>query len=58
MSCRLPRELIDPTDELDFTAVEEQHHFVTTCHINTPVEAEYYGHGGILHKVLRDLVKA
>ena len=30
-------------------------HFVTTCRIDTPVEVEYYRHGGILHKVLRDL---
>jgi len=33
-------------------------HFVATCRIDTPVEVEYYRHGGILHKVLRDLVKA
>ena len=32
-------------------------HFVATCRIDTPVEVEYYRHGGILHKVLRDLVK-
>ncbi len=33
-------------------------HFVATCRIDTPVEVEYYRHGGILHKVLRDLVKS
>ena len=33
-------------------------HFVVTCRIDTPVEVEYYRHGGILHKVLRDLVKS
>jgi len=33
-------------------------HFVTTCRIDTPVEVEYYRHGGILHKVLRDLARA
>ena len=33
-------------------------HFVTTCRIDTPVEVEYYRHGGILHKVLRDLLKS
>ncbi len=33
-------------------------HFVATCRIDTPVEVLYYRHGGILHKVLRDLVKA
>ncbi|MEX0717054.1 MAG: aconitate hydratase AcnA [Planctomycetaceae bacterium] len=32
-------------------------HFVVTCRIDTPVEVEYYRHGGILHKVLRDLAK-
>ncbi len=30
-------------------------HFVTTCRIDTPVEVQYYRHGGILHKVLREL---
>ena len=29
--------------------------FETLCRIDTPVEVEYYRHGGILHKVLRDL---
>lgn len=32
-------------------------HFVATCRIDTPVEVEYYRNGGILHKVLRDLIK-
>ena len=32
-------------------------HFVATCRIDTPVEVEYYHNGGILHKVLRDLLK-
>ena len=32
-------------------------HFVTTCRIDTPVEVEYYRNGGILHTVLRQLVK-
>ncbi|MEX0702129.1 MAG: aconitate hydratase AcnA [Planctomycetales bacterium] len=32
-------------------------HCVVTCRIDTPVEVEYYRHGGILHKVLRDLAK-
>ncbi len=32
-------------------------HFVATCRIDTPIEVEYYRHGGILHKVLRDLLK-
>jgi len=29
--------------------------FTTRCRIDTPVEVEYYRHGGILHKVLREL---
>ncbi len=32
--------------------------FETLCRIDTPVEVEYYRHGGILHKVLRELAKA
>ena len=32
-------------------------HFVTTCRIDTPIEVQYYRHGGILHKVLRELAK-
>jgi aconitate hydratase len=29
--------------------------FVTKCRIDTPVEVDYYRHGGILHYVLRQL---
>jgi aconitate hydratase len=32
--------------------------FTTVCRVDTPVEVEYYRHGGILHKVLRDLAAA
>jgi aconitate hydratase len=35
----------------------EEVHFVTTCRIDTPVEVEYYRNGGILHAVLRQLLK-
>ena len=31
--------------------------FTTQCRIDTPVEADYYRNGGILHAVLRRLVK-
>ncbi len=31
--------------------------FTTTCRIDTPVEVDYYRHGGILHYVLRQLNK-
>lgn len=32
--------------------------FTTTCRIDTPVEVDYYRHGGILHYVLRQLAKS
>jgi aconitate hydratase len=31
--------------------------FTATCRIDTPVEVQYYRHGGILHYVLRQLMK-
>jgi aconitate hydratase len=31
--------------------------FVTTCRIDTPVEIDYYRNGGILHSVLRRMLK-
>jgi aconitate hydratase len=30
---------------------------VTTCRIDTPVEIEYYRNGGILHTVLRNMLR-
>ena len=38
----------------DGTAIE----FTATCRVDTPVEVEYYRHGGILQYVLRRLLKA
>ena len=32
--------------------------FTTVCRIDTPVEIEYYRNGGILHTVLRNMLKA
>jgi aconitate hydratase len=32
--------------------------FTTICRIDTPVEIEYYRNGGILHTVLRKMLKA
>ena len=32
--------------------------FATICRIDTPVEVAYYRHGGILHMVLRNMLKA
>ena len=31
--------------------------FLTTCRIDTPVEIEYYRNGGILHTVLRNMLR-
>lgn len=53
-------DTLKPRQAVEVTARKsngEEVHFVTTCRIDTPVEVEYYRHGGILHKVLRDLVK-
>ena len=49
-----PRQAVEVTAR---KANGDEVHFVTTCRIDTPVEVEYYRNGGILHKVLRDLVK-
>ena len=49
-----PRQAVEVTAR---KANGDEVHFVTTCRIDTPVEVEYYRHGGILHKVLRDLVQ-
>lgn len=51
---------VKPLQQLTVTATREdgkQVTFQTKCRIDTPVEVEYYRHGGILHKVLRDLAK-
>jgi aconitate hydratase len=32
--------------------------FPVLCRIDTPVEIEYYRHGGILHRVLRQMIKS
>ena len=49
-----PLQAVEVTaKKADGTAV----HFVTTCRIDTPVEVEYYRNGGILHTVLRQLLK-
>ena len=31
--------------------------FTVSCRVDTPVEVEYYRHGGILHRVLRQMLK-
>ncbi|WP_437185299.1 aconitate hydratase AcnA [Planctomicrobium sp. SH668] len=51
---------VKPGQAIEVTAHRangEDVHFVTTCRIDTPVEVEYYRNGGILHTVLRQLLK-
>ena len=52
---------IRPLAELNVTARRPDGtsmSFPATCRIDTPVEVEYYRNGGILHTVLRQLLKA
>jgi len=52
---------LKPQQAVEVTARKEdgsETRFTTLCRIDTPVEIEYYRHGGILHMVLRDLAKA
>jgi aconitate hydratase len=49
---------VKPLQEISVTATKADGtvvKFQTKCRIDTPVEVEYYRHGGILHKVLREL---
>jgi aconitate hydratase len=49
---------LKPRQAVEVTATKpggDAVHFTAVCRIDTPVEVEYYRHGGILHKVLRDL---
>jgi len=51
---------LKPRQAVEVTATKtdgEVVHFVTTCRIDTPVEVEYYRNGGIMHTVLRALLK-
>ncbi len=48
-----------PGQDVQVTATAEDGaalEFTVRCRIDTPVEAEYYRHGGILQYVLRDLL--
>ncbi|MFN0198993.1 MAG: aconitate hydratase AcnA [Planctomycetaceae bacterium] len=47
-----PRQAIEVTARKPDGTVTR---FTTLCRVDTPVEVEYYRHGGILHKVLREL---
>ncbi len=47
-----------PGQDLEVTATNDAGQtttFTTTLRIDTPVELEYYRHGGILHMVLRNM---
>ncbi len=51
---------LKPRQAVEVTATKpdgREVRFTTVCRVDTPVEVEYYRHGGILHKVLRDLAK-
>jgi aconitate hydratase len=59
-SIDLPAD-IKPLADVAVTATRangEQVKFTTKCRIDTPVEVDYYRHGGILHYVLRQLAKS
>ncbi len=52
---------VKPLEDLDVTATKADGSVVvipTTVALNTPIEVEYYRHGGILHYVLRDFLNA
>src|SRR5262249_15042008 len=52
---------IKPLSDVTVTATKadgKKVTFTTTCRIDTPVEVDYYPHGGILHYVLRQLSAA
>ena len=51
--------LIEPRCEVKVTATDasgKKKEFAARCRIDTPVEAEYFRHGGVLHAVLRRLL--
>ncbi|MFN0134133.1 MAG: aconitate hydratase AcnA [Phycisphaerales bacterium] len=51
--------LVEPRCEVKVTATDaagKKRAFATRCRIDTPVEAEYYKNGGVLHTVLRRLL--
>jgi aconitate hydratase len=50
---------LTPGQDLEITAVKadgEEIRFTVECALSTPIEVEYYRHGGILHYVLRDFL--
>jgi aconitate hydratase len=56
---KVPADL-KPLQDVSVTATAKDGkkiEFVTTCRIDTPIEIEYYRNGGILHTVLRNMLK-
>ena len=54
-------ENLKPGMEMTVVAIADNGHqseFPALCRIDTPVEIEYYRNGGILHRVLRQMLKA
>jgi aconitate hydratase len=52
---------VQPLQEIPVTATKPDGRVIrltTKCRIDTPVEVDYYRHGGILHYVLRQLAKS
>jgi len=53
-------EDLKPRQEIEVVAVHpsgRETRFATLCRVDTPVEVDYYRHGGILHFVLRKMAK-
>ena len=52
---------LKPRQEIEVTATKEdgtEITFTTVCRLDTPIEVEYFRHGGILHYVLRDFLSS
>lgn len=55
------REGLQPRKRLQVTARRDdgsEVRFEVLCRLDTPIEVEYYRHGGILQKVLRQILQA
>ena len=55
------REDLKPRQEIEVVAIHpsgRETRFATLCRVDTPVEVDYYRHGGILHYVLRKMAGA
>ena len=53
-------DTLRPLQEVTVRAIYQDHdpiEFTTVCRIDTPVEIEYYRNGGILHTVLRGMLR-